>query len=57
MNTGGDLAIPTARYAVKLAATEHNGYFANELRLGPDEMNVREADAFAEQLKTVGDAT
>jgi ribosomal protein S18 acetylase RimI-like enzyme len=47
---GGDLAIPTARYATKLAATEHHAFFVNELRLGPDEMNAREGKAFADQL-------
>lgn len=49
--TGEDLAIPTARYAVTLAATEHNRYFAEELRLAPGEMNGREAKAFREQLQ------
>lgn len=49
--TGVDLAIPTARYAVTIAPTEHNEYFSRELRLGPDEMNGREADQFAELVK------
>jgi len=49
--TGEDLVIPTARYAVTLAATEHNRFFADELRLAPDEMNAREAQAFTEALK------
>jgi GNAT superfamily N-acetyltransferase len=49
--SGGDLPIPTARYAVTLAGTEHNGYFADELRLGPDEMNGREQKQFVEQLQ------
>jgi ribosomal protein S18 acetylase RimI-like enzyme len=50
--TGGDLAIPTARYASILAPTEHNAFFSQELRLGPDEMNGHDSRAFAEQLKT-----
>lgn len=52
VRSGEDLAIPTSRYATQIAATEHNAFFANELRLGPDEMNGREAAAFAEQIKT-----
>jgi hypothetical protein len=50
IRTGEDLQIPTARYAVKLAGTEHHAFFAQELRLGPDEMNAREGKAFQEQL-------
>lgn len=49
--TGADLPIPTGRYAATLAGTEHNAFFADELRLGPDEMNGREATKFAEQVK------
>lgn len=49
IRTGEQLAIPTARYAVKLAGTEHNAFFANELRLGPDEMNARESTEFVKQ--------
>ena len=49
--TGEDLAIPTARYATKLAATEHNAFFAQELRLGPDEQNGRESAALIEQIR------
>jgi len=42
--TGADLAIPVAAYAVQLAGTEHNAFFATELRrLQPDELNAREA--------------
>lgn len=48
--TGEDLAIPTSRYATKLAATEHNAFFANELRLAPEQMNAREGQAFEQQL-------
>lgn len=47
--TGADLAIPTSRYATKLAGTEHNAFFAEELRLGPGEMNGREARTFREE--------
>ena len=46
-----DLAIPTARYAVKVAGTPHHSYFAEELRLRPDQMNGREAKAWEAQIK------
>lgn len=48
---GTDLRLPTARYAVTLAPTDHNQFFAEELRLAPDQMNAREAAAFAEEQK------
>lgn len=48
--TGGDLAIPTERYATTLAPSEHNAYFARELRSDPTAMNAREADQLNEQL-------
>lgn len=56
---GTDLAIPTAEYAAKLAGTEHNEFFANELRLGAEAMNQREVDTLQEQIKaaTEGGAT
>jgi hypothetical protein len=42
-----DLQIPTARYAVKLAGTEHHRFFSRELRLGdPDAWNGREVEAY-----------
>lgn len=47
---GGDLEIPTAVYATRLAGTEHHAALSQEIRLGPDEMNAREAQAFREQL-------
>lgn len=55
-DSGEPLTIPTARYAVKLAGTEHNGFWANELRLGPDEMNAREAELFKEHIAQEADA-
>lgn len=49
-----DLPIPTARYAVKLAGTAHNTYFANELRLGdPNAMNGREYQVFQKIEATI----
>lgn len=41
---GGDLVIPTAAYAAKVAGTKHNAALAKVLRLHPDEMTAEEAD-------------
>jgi Large polyvalent protein associated domain 22 len=50
----GNLAIPTAVYAAKLAGTEHNAFFTNELRLGnPDEFNAREVEALKTSIDQV----
>jgi hypothetical protein len=55
--TGVDLQIPTASYAVKLAGTEHNTFFAQELRLQPEAMNARESKEFiAEQEAAAAEA-
>lgn len=51
LTTGEDLAIPTSRYATTLAATSHNAFFTEELRLAPGEMNGREAKAYRAQLE------
>jgi conjugative element/phage-associated large polyvalent protein len=40
---GQDLPIPAPRYVTQLARTEHNAFFAQELRLGDGELNAREA--------------
>lgn len=57
VRTGGDLAIPTARYAVTLAPTEHNAFFANELRTSPDGINGREAKALREAMTATETST
>lgn len=43
VSTGGDLIIPTGRYAASIAPTDHNAFFAKELRTGPNQMSAREA--------------
>lgn len=48
--TGSDLQIPTARYAVTIAPSEHHAFFVNELRASPTAMNAREAQEFIAQL-------
>jgi hypothetical protein len=52
--SGADLQIPTARYAARLAGTEHNSFFAQELRLDPEQPNARELAALE---KEVGEAS
>lgn len=44
VQTGQDFAIPTADYVSKIAGTEHNAFFAHELRTSLDAMNAREAE-------------
>jgi hypothetical protein len=55
--TGADLPIPTARYAVKIAPTEHNAFFARELRLSPELMNVRETEQLAKDQEAAREST
>src|SRR5690606_18161498 len=48
--TGGDIAIPTERYAVTIAPSEHNTFFQDELRAAPGDMNAREAQEFVKRM-------
>lgn len=50
--TGADLQVPAGRYATQIAATEHNTFFANEARLAPDALNVREQAALEQAVQT-----
>lgn len=60
--TGQDLPIKTAVYAAKLAGTDHNAFFARELKTSREAMNAREAEEwsveqdklFEEQTKQAG---
>lgn len=56
LQTGQAMAIPTARYARMIAPTEHNAFFARELRQTPDGLNAREADEFLKTAKEQADA-
>lgn len=56
LQTGGQIEISTAAYAVKLAPTEHNTFFAQELRTEPEAMNGREAEEFIRQLPKLAEA-
>lgn len=48
--TGVDLVIKTKDYAAKLAATEHNQFFQNEIRATPEDMNAREANEYIQNM-------
>lgn len=50
--SGHDLVIPTADYATKIAPTDHNAFFVRELRLRPQEMNLREAEEWQKLAAT-----
>lgn len=43
---GGDLKIPTATYAAKIAGTEHDPFLMENMRFDPDEFTSREAAEF-----------
>jgi hypothetical protein len=47
----GDLAIPTARYAVRLAPTRHHQALLEDLRLEPGALSAREARAAEARLR------
>lgn len=46
LETGGDLRIPTATYAAKLAGSEADQFFMENMRFDPDEFTSAEARAF-----------
>jgi hypothetical protein len=47
---GTKLAIPTAAYAVNIAPTEHHAFFAKELTLRPQLLNIRETQELEESV-------
>jgi len=49
VDTQSDFPIPTSRYTTTIAPTEHNDFFANEMRTHPLEMNAREAQDWINQ--------
>lgn len=58
LETRADLAIPLSTYATKLAATDHNTFFARELKLAPHLMNARQAQelqAAFEKVQATGE--
>lgn len=43
---GGDLRVPTATYAAKIAGSEHDAFLMENMRFNPDDMTAREAAEF-----------
>lgn len=50
---GGDLRIPTATYAAKMAGTEHDAFLMEHMRFDPDEMTARQAAEFNEKVAEI----
>ena len=48
---GGDLQIPTARYAEKIAGTDFADRLAPDVRFGVDQMSAREAQEFQAEME------
>jgi len=47
--SGQPLTIPTAKWASQIVGTEHEGFFKEELRSDPLEMNAREGKVFLQE--------
>lgn len=50
---GGDLRIPTATYAAKIAGSEHDAFLMENMRFDPMEMTAREAAEFNARVDDV----
>ena len=50
---GGDLKIPTATYAAKIAGSEHDAFLMRNMRIDPMEMTASEADEFNARVDAV----
>lgn len=48
---GGDLQIPTATYAAKIAGSEHDAFLMDHMRFDPDEFTAAEAAQFNERAQ------
>jgi hypothetical protein len=46
ISVGGDLQIPTATYAAKIAGSEHDAFLIDNMRFNPDQMTAKEAAEF-----------
>lgn len=46
VDAGGDVSIPTATYAEKVAGSKHDVFFMDNMRVSPDEMTMAEAKDF-----------
>ncbi|ESX70658.1 hypothetical protein X759_21720 [Mesorhizobium sp. LSHC420B00] len=52
---GGDLQIPTATYAAKIAGTEHDAFLMENMRFDPNEFTALEAKEFNERAQDAMD--
>ncbi|MER9212387.1 hypothetical protein NKI54_09965 [Mesorhizobium sp. M0663] len=52
---GGDLQIPTATYAAKIAGTEHDAFLMENMRFDPNEFTALEAKQFNERAQDAMD--
>lgn len=52
---GGDLQIPTATYAAKIAGSEHDQFLMENMRFDPDEFTAAEARDFNERAQDAMD--
>lgn len=50
LESGADIVMPMEMYATKLAPTDHNEFFQNELKTNPEDMNFRESQEKIEEL-------
>lgn len=52
---GGDIVIPFETYASRLANTPYHQSLINDLKLGPDDMTLRQREEFRKNLKSLQD--
>ena len=51
VQTGGNVEIPTLVYSTKIIGSEHDAFFKREVKLKPEDMNLREKEAYVKKLK------
>lgn len=50
---GGDLRIPTATYAAKIAGSDHDAWFLDNLKFDPEQMSTAEAAEFNARVQDI----
>ncbi|OHV24949.1 hypothetical protein EOS93_25160 [Rhizobium sp. RMa-01] len=53
--SGGDLRIPTATYAARMAGSEHDAFLMDNMRFDPESFTFAEAQAFNERAEDLRD--
>ncbi|MBY3038940.1 PBECR3 domain-containing polyvalent protein [Rhizobium laguerreae] len=53
--SGGDLRIPTATYAARIAGSEHDAFLMDNMRFDPEAFTFSEAQAFNERAEDLRD--